>query len=126
MSISKGTKGSIAELRIAANLMALGWQVFRNLSPNGSTDMVGVKGRVILKIQVKSSLNGQYQNLRAGNNQLLAIIGSDDGEIRYRAASRAIARMFPSCGLIRKPKKRAKAATKTAIRSATKVRHGSA
>jgi len=76
MGISKGTKGSIAELRIAANLMSLNWQVYRNLSPNGATDMIAVKGRTVLKIQVKSSMNGQYKNLRAGSNQLLAIIGT--------------------------------------------------
>src|SRR5437764_3078162 len=102
--VSKGTKGSIVELRIAANLMSLNWQIFKNLSPNGATDLVGIKGRVTLRIQVKSSLNGQLKNLRAGNNQLLAIIGPD-GEIRYRAASKSIARMFPACGLVRRPKR---------------------
>ncbi len=102
--LSKGTKGSIAELRIAANLMSLNWQVFKNLSPNGATDLVGVKGRFTLKIQVKSSLNGQLKNLRAGNNQLLAIIGPD-GEIRYRAASKSIAKMLPACGLVRRPRR---------------------
>jgi hypothetical protein len=36
MSISKGTPGAVIELRIAANLLSLGWQIFRNVSPNGA------------------------------------------------------------------------------------------
>jgi Holliday junction resolvase len=103
MSISKGTLGALNELRIAVNLLSLGWQVFRALSPNGPADLIAVKGRTILKVQVKSSLNGQYTNLRQGNNDLLAIVSA--GEIRYRAKTRKVARMFPSCGIARPPKK---------------------
>ena len=105
-SISKGTQGAVTELRISANLLSLGWQVFRNVSPNGSTDLVAVKGRFVLKVQCKSSLNGQYKNIRCGANQLLAIIGPD-GEIRYRATSKRISRLFPACGLVRRPKRQA-------------------
>jgi hypothetical protein len=103
MSISKGTLGALNELRIAVNLLSLGRQVFRSLSPNGPADLIAVKGRTILKVQVKSSLNGQYTNLRQGNNDLLAIVSA--GEIRYRAKTRKVARMFPSCGIARPPKK---------------------
>jgi Holliday junction resolvase len=104
MSISKGTVGAINELRIAQNLMSLGWGIFRCLSPNNPTDLIAVKGRTVLKVQCKSSLNGQFQNLRSGSNDLLAIIGQD-GEIRYRARTKKVARMFPSCGIARPPKK---------------------
>jgi len=105
MSISKGTVGSMVELRVAINLMGLGWSVYRNLSVNGAVDLIASKGRnTVLKIQVKSSLNGQFQNLRAGNCDLLAIISRDDGEIRYRARTKRVAKMFPSCGIVRKPK----------------------
>jgi Holliday junction resolvase len=102
-SISKGTIGAINELRIAVNLMSLGWNVFRSLSPNGPADLIAVKGRTMLRVQVKSSLNGQYTNLRQGNNDLLAIVNA--GEIRYRAASKKVAKLFPSCGIARPPKK---------------------
>ena len=104
MAISKGTIGAINELRIAQNLMALGWGVFRCLSPNNPTDLVAVKNRTVLKVQCKSSMNGQFQNIRAGNNDLLVLVGLD-GELRYRARSKRVARMFPACGLVRKPKK---------------------
>jgi len=107
MALSTGTRGSIAELRVAANLMSLGWSVFKNLSPNGSTDLIAVKGSChTLRVQCKSSLNGQLRNLRAGRNHLLAIV--DNGEIRYRATSRRVARLFPSCGLVRRPKRQSK------------------
>jgi|SRR6266513_5910768 len=104
MSISKGTVGAVNELRIATNLMTLGWSVFRCLSPNGPADLVAVKGRTVLKVQCKSSLNGQFKNLRVGNNDLLAIVTA--GEIRYRARTKKVARMFPSCGIARPPKKK--------------------
>jgi hypothetical protein len=102
--ISTGTIGAINELRIAQNLMSLGWGVFRYLSPNNPTDLIATKGRSVLRVQCKSSLNGQFQNLRAGNSDLLAIIGPD-GEIRYRARSKEVVKMFPSCGMVRKPKR---------------------
>jgi Holliday junction resolvase len=105
MAISKGTIGAINELRIAQNLMSLGWGVFRCLSPNNPTDLVAVKNRTVLKVQCKSSMNGQFQNIRAGNNDLLVLVGLD-GELRYRARSKRVARMFPACGLVRKPKKK--------------------
>jgi hypothetical protein len=62
------------------------------------------KGRTILRVQVKSSLNGQWTNLRAGNNDLLAIV--TDGEIRLRASNKKTARLLPVCALVRKPKPR--------------------
>jgi hypothetical protein len=105
MSISKGTVGAINELRIATNLMTMSWGVFRCLSANNPHDLLIVKGRTVLKVQCKSSLNGQFQNLRAGNSDLLAIVGPD-GEIRYRARTKKVAKMFPSCGIVRKPKPR--------------------
>jgi len=104
MQISKGTKGAVNELRISANLMTLGWSVFRCLSPNSSVDLVALKGRTVLRVQVKSSLNGQFENLRQGANDLLGIVGQDN-EIRYRARTKKVAKMFPSCGLARPPKR---------------------
>jgi hypothetical protein len=67
-------------------------------------DLLIIKGRVVLKVQCKSSLNGQFENLRVGNSDLLTIVGPD-GEIRYRARTKRVAKMFPACGIVRKPKK---------------------
>jgi len=52
---SGATKGAAAELLVAARLMANGFQVFRNLSPNG-IDLLALKGGQVLRIEVKSAL----------------------------------------------------------------------
>jgi hypothetical protein len=104
MGISTGTVGAINELRVCVYMMSLGWSCFRAYSPNSSADILASKGRTILRVQVKSSLNGQWTNLRAGNNDLLAIV--TDGEIRLRASNKKTARLFPVCALVRKPKPR--------------------
>jgi hypothetical protein len=79
-STSKGTLGAVNELRLAANLLSLGWQVSRNLGPNGARDLLAVRGRAILCVQCKSSLNGQHKWFRSGGNDLLVIVGAD-GEL---------------------------------------------
>ncbi len=61
MSICKGTVGAINELRIATNLMTMSWGVFRCLSANNPHDLLIVKGRTVLKVQCKSSLNGSFK-----------------------------------------------------------------
>ena len=104
MKISPGNQGAVNELRISANLLGLGWSVFRSVSPNGATDLVALKGRTVLRVQCKATLNGQWRNIRAGSNDLLAIIGPD-GEIRYGATSKRVARMIPACHLVRRPKR---------------------
>jgi hypothetical protein len=105
MELSKGTKGSLAELRVGCHLIGLGFQVFRNLSVNGSCDLVAIRGRRIIRIQVKSTLSiNSFKNLRQGQNDLLAVLV--DGEIRYRAINRRVASMVPGCILARRPKRR--------------------
>jgi hypothetical protein len=104
VELSKGTKGSLAELRVSCHLIGLGFQVFRNLSVNGPTDLLAVRGRRIVRVQVKSTLSmGQFKNLRSGGNDLLAVLV--DGEIHYRAVNRRIQSMVPGCILARRPRK---------------------
>lgn len=101
MKLSTGTHGAISELRVAAYLMSLGWDVHRSLSPNGSTDLVAIRGRKILRVQVKSTLSlSQSKNLRAGRNHLLAIVVG--GELHFRAISKRISALIPGCTLARK------------------------
>jgi hypothetical protein len=103
--ISKGTKGSSAELRVACHLMNLGFYVFQNLSVNGPVDLHAAKGRRILRVQVKSTLGmNQFKNMRQGGCELLAVLV--DGEIRYRALNRRVQAMVPGCILARRPKRR--------------------
>src|SRR5229473_8104615 len=71
--LSSGTKGAMAELRVAIHLMGLGFHVARMLSPNLPTDLYAAKGRRILRVQVESTLSlNQLKNLRNGGNDLFA------------------------------------------------------
>jgi hypothetical protein len=103
--LSPGTAGAVSELRVACYLLNLGWDVFRSLSPNGSTDLVAIKGRSrVLRIQVKSTLSlSQAKNLRAGRNHLLAVVVV--GELHFRAINKHVAALIPGCTLARKPKR---------------------
>jgi len=95
----------LAELRIACHLMSLGFQVCRNLSPNGSCDLVALRGRRVIRVQVKSTLSiNSFMNLRNGKNELLAVLV--DGEIHYKAINRRVAAMVPGCVLARRPRKK--------------------
>jgi Holliday junction resolvase-like predicted endonuclease len=114
-SISPGTRGSIAELRVCAHLLTLGFDgVYRNLSVNGPCDVVATRGSRLVRVQVKSTLSmNQFENMRQANCELLAVLV--DGEIRYRALNRAIQRLVPGSILARRPKRTAtKPATKGA------------
>lgn len=107
--LSSGTKGALAELRVAAHLITLGFEVARMLSPNGPTDLFATKGkgRRILRVQVKSTLSlNQLKNLRQGGNDLLAVLL--DGEIHYRAVDRHVQSLVPGSILARRPKRQAK------------------
>jgi hypothetical protein len=103
--ISAGTKGSIAELRVCAHLLSLGFDgVYRNLSVNGPCDIVASRGRRLIRVQVKSTLSmNQFKNLRQNRCELLAVLVN--GEIRYRALNRRVQAMVPGSILARRPKR---------------------
>jgi len=107
IELSSGTKGAIAELRVAIYLMGLGFHVARMLSPNSPTDLYAAKGRRILRVQVKSTLSlNQLKNLRNGGNDLLAVLV--DGELHYRALDRRVQALVPGSILARRPKRQPK------------------
>jgi len=103
VKLSPGTAGAASELRVAIYLLSLGWDVHRSLSPNGSTDLVAIRGRKFLRVQVKSTLSlSQSKNLRTGRNHLLAVVVG--GELHFRAINKRVAAMIPGCTLARKAK----------------------
>ncbi len=55
MGISSGDIGASYELLVSAELMQRGFDVFRNLSPNGPVDLVVYKDGKLLRVQVKGS-----------------------------------------------------------------------
>jgi hypothetical protein len=118
-SMSPGCKGSLAELRVACHLIGLGFHVYKNLSVNGPVDLLALRGRRAIRVQVKSTLSmNQFKNLRQGGCELLAVL--IDGEIRYRALDRKVQALVPGSILARRPRKERPRATATATKVATK------
>jgi hypothetical protein len=54
MTVSSGDLGAAYELSVAADLIKRGFDVFRNLSPNGKADLLARKGNRTFTVQVKS------------------------------------------------------------------------
>lgn len=81
--VSIGDKGAIAELIVAADLMNKGYDVFRNLSPNGPADLISLKDGKLQLVQVKKrrKINGSFEQF-IGSCDVLAIV-SDTGKIQY-------------------------------------------
>lgn len=49
-----GTVGAIQELRVSVDLLTKGYEVFRALSPNCSSDLIAMKNNKILRIEVRT------------------------------------------------------------------------
>ncbi len=86
--ISKGTIGAIHELQVSVDLLRLGWEVFRAVSPNASCDLIACKGDRAVKVQVTKARispitgNVSYDSHDGENFDVLAI-SYVDGKIRY-------------------------------------------
>jgi len=57
--VSSGTCGAIAELIVAAHLLRNGWEVFRNIAPNGPADLMVRKNGITLDIDVTSGVRNK-------------------------------------------------------------------
>ncbi len=55
LKLSAGTVGAISELRVGADLMTRGFEVFRSLSPNASCDLAILRGGRLLRIEVRTA-----------------------------------------------------------------------
>jgi hypothetical protein len=53
-NLSSGTVGAISELCVSANLLNKGYSVFRSLSPSCFCDIIAIKDKTILKIEVRT------------------------------------------------------------------------
>jgi Holliday junction resolvase-like predicted endonuclease len=83
MKIGTGKKGAIAEIRAAIWLVEQGFDVYRNVMPNGVFDLIAIRGDEILKVDVTTILcnNAVHRKKQAkvrphGGNVLYA---KDDG-----------------------------------------------
>jgi PD-(D/E)XK endonuclease len=52
--ISTGKTGAIGELKVSCDLLDRGYEVFRSVSPDGSCDLVALKGDKMFRIEVKT------------------------------------------------------------------------
>jgi len=79
---STGDIGAASELLVAADLMAKGFRVFRNLSPNGPVDLLANCGSGrIFRIQVKTADTACKNFDEKIKNDVLAQV--IDGRVRY-------------------------------------------
>ena len=73
---TSATTGAISELRVAIDLLANGYDVFRALSPNCPCDLAILKGNKLLRVEVRTSfisVTGKIfktKNQRDGKNNI--------------------------------------------------------
>ena len=73
IQLNLGEKGAIGEMIAAVDLMHKGFEVFRNLSPNGAADLVVVKNNTPYTVQVKR----RFKMKNFGLPGLLRTLGSE-------------------------------------------------
>jgi hypothetical protein len=84
-------KGALHELLVSADLMRQGFYVFKNLSPDGKTDLLAMRGAKILRIQVKTQKT--RDNIKG--NHILAVVV--DGKINYYALNPKLFTLIKNC-----------------------------
>lgn len=77
--ISVSTVGAVSELTVAIQLMNQGFEVYRNLSPNGSADLVIIRNGVNRSIEVRTSntINGKAYCSKVNRANILAMVIGD-------------------------------------------------
>lgn len=77
--VSLSTVGAIGELKVSADLMARGFEVFRSLSPTASCDLLAARGQRFFRVEVRTGweLNGKVMVKRQGRYDVLAIVLPD-------------------------------------------------
>ncbi len=73
-NISVGTVGAINEYRVGIDMMEKGYMVFKNMSPNGSADLMSIKNDKVETIQVKTGYYAESGSIVYPKNTELADI----------------------------------------------------
>ena len=84
--LSSGKAGAVQELLVCADLLRLGYDVFRSVSPHSSCDIVIVKEGLFLRVEVTTghlNKNGEirYPHHKPNNYDIIAIVTK--GAISY-------------------------------------------
>lgn len=84
------TVGGISELRIAADLLAKGFYVFRSMTANSPCDLIAMNGSITIRIEAATSYPSKAGVLRVpkkkGSNyiyDILALITNNGSVIEY-------------------------------------------
>lgn len=92
----KKSVGTRAELLVCCDLLVKGYEVFRNVSPHGTCDLVALKSDNIFRIEVKSGnvrSSGRISHAPAyykGHFEVLAVV-LPDGKILYNSLDKDFA-----------------------------------
>jgi hypothetical protein len=90
--------GALSELAVSVDLMRQGFEVFRNMSPAGKTDLIAKKGlSSLFRIQVKTRV-GVLEDIK-GNDVLVTY---NNGDITYRVATAKLIPVFERAQHIKK------------------------
>lgn len=88
---SAGTIGAVGELKVSADLMARGYEVFRALSPACSCDLAIIANGQLFRVEVRTGVqypNGRLhyrRNLDGSRHDIMAVV-LHDGDITYLPA----------------------------------------
>jgi len=61
--LATGTVGAIQELRVSVDLLSKGYEVFRALSPSCSCDLLALKDKKLVKIEVRTAYENKIGKL---------------------------------------------------------------
>jgi hypothetical protein len=92
---AQGTVGAASELLVTVDLLNLGYEVFRSVSPHASIDLIAMKRGLMVKVEVKTGViqkNGKLANptiRNHGHYDVLAVLGRD-GRIEYTPSLESI------------------------------------
>ena len=81
ITLSKSTKGALAEMRVTVDLIEKGYEVFRAVSPATSCDFVICKNNTTLRLEVKSrglSSGGNIYKPPPHKADVIAILYQDE------------------------------------------------
>lgn len=79
--IPTGTVGAVGELKVAIDLLSRGFEVYRNLSPHGSADLITIRNNEIHSIEVRSGYripNGTLCYSKKHKAQIIAVVIGDE------------------------------------------------
>ncbi len=88
VTLSSHKKGAIGELKACVWLLSQGYQVFKNITPDGVVDLIAINGDELIKVDVKcaSRLYAFGPNIRneihSKGVRLLGVF--DDGTISWQ------------------------------------------